>query len=305
MSQTPARRLAVERLEDRLQPAVTYHGGAIMPHVEAQAVFIGSDWNGANLSAKAQALQGFLATLVNSSYMDALTAAGYGVGRGSVSGGATWAIPIDKNYYFTDGMIQRQLQKLISAGYVQQPDANRLYVVYTEPGVAVWDAGSDSTSGFLGYHGAFGGRNITGQRADIRYLVIPHPGGWNPTPQSQGFPTGFTDLTAVTSHELAEAVTDPDLDYKAAGWYDDQYNAEIGDLTNDANRVLNGYWVQLVVAKDDTVLNVPGATDPAATAANTRRHRRADAVNLTHVTQQPQTPGFARGLDIDWGVRVG
>jgi hypothetical protein len=41
----PRRQLSLEPLEDRLAPAVTPHGGAVLPHVEAQGVYLGSDWN--------------------------------------------------------------------------------------------------------------------------------------------------------------------------------------------------------------------------------------------------------------------
>ena len=39
----------LERLEDRLVPTVTYHGGTLLPHVEVQGMYLGSDWY--NISA--------------------------------------------------------------------------------------------------------------------------------------------------------------------------------------------------------------------------------------------------------------
>jgi hypothetical protein len=166
---------------------------------------------------------------------------------------------LDPNYYLSDARIQHAIQAGITGGWLQRPDANRLYVVYVEPGIAVWDAGSDSISGFLGYHGAFAGHDAAGRAADIHYVVVPHPGGWNPTAQSQGFPTNFAQLTAVSSHEIAEAVTDPNANYKRLGWYDDTHDAEIGDLTPNAIATLNGYYVQLVVNQNDSVLLFSGA----------------------------------------------
>src|SRR5712691_8051025 len=38
-------RLELEALEDRRTPTITYHGGSLMPHVEAQALYLGSDWS--------------------------------------------------------------------------------------------------------------------------------------------------------------------------------------------------------------------------------------------------------------------
>jgi len=78
-----AARPQLEALEERQVPAVTYHGGALLPHVEAQALYFGDQW-AANptLSSQANYLEGYLGTVVNSSFMDMLSNAGYGVGRG-------------------------------------------------------------------------------------------------------------------------------------------------------------------------------------------------------------------------------
>lgn len=79
-------RPSMELLEDRLTPAVTFHGGAVLTNVVAENLYLGHDWYASGNYQMAQYLQGFTSTLVNSSYVDNLTRAGYGVGRGS-----TWA----------------------------------------------------------------------------------------------------------------------------------------------------------------------------------------------------------------------
>jgi hypothetical protein len=60
----------------------------------------------------------------------------------------------------------------------------------------------------------------------------------------QGSSSNFTEITAVASHELAEAITDPNVNYKTPGWYDAQLNDEIGDLAEGNYTVLPGYQVQ-------------------------------------------------------------
>jgi hypothetical protein len=40
-------RLALEELEQRQVPTVTYHGGALLRNVEIQPVYLGSDWSSA------------------------------------------------------------------------------------------------------------------------------------------------------------------------------------------------------------------------------------------------------------------
>jgi len=119
------------------------------------------------------------------------------------------------------------------------------------------------------------GTNQSGQRIDIHYAVIAYPGGGN---VSQGHGT-INDITAVTSHEMAEAVTDPNVNYKALGWYDDTFNhgqgAEIGDISQNSLATVknpaNGasYLVQLSVGINDQVLPLvttpPVVTPPVVT----------------------------------------
>jgi hypothetical protein len=258
----------VELLESRELLTVTYQGGALLAHVEAQAVYLGSEWSSnASLQAQAKATDQFLATLVNSPYMDMLNNAGYGVGRGTASAGAIDNISINQSVALTDAQIQSDLGTMITAGQVQAPDANRLYMVYVEPGVVVKMGGATSMNSFLGYHGAFGFGG-----ADIRYAVMPAPGTPNPSPGSQGFGSAFDELTSVSSHELAEGATDPNVNYKTLGWYDFQLNGEIADLTRQTSTITGAsgvqYVVQDVVDPNDQVIS-PGTSQPTPTPTPT------------------------------------
>ncbi|MEI8018932.1 MAG: fibronectin type III domain-containing protein [Schlesneria sp.] len=258
----------VEMLESRQMLTVTFHGGAVLQSVESQAVYLGSDWqNTSSLTTQTGQFDTYLNTLVSGQYMDMLTNAGYGVGRGTSTAGSIDNISLSKTSGITDASIQSDIQAMINSHQLQTPDANRLYVVFVEPGVVVYDGSSSSTNTFLGYHGAFGGKTATGASADIHYAVLPYPGGVNPSPSSQGFSSAFDELTAVTSHEVAEAVTDPNVNYKALGWYDDQKNGEIGDLTRQTV-VWSGYLVQDVVNQNDQVIS-PTSTTPTPTPTPT------------------------------------
>src|SRR5579863_1196353 len=211
----------VERLESRQLLTVTYHGGALLPSVEAQAVYLGSDWKTSTaLQSQAAATDTFLSTLVQSPYMDMLTNAGYNVGRGSAIAGAVDNVVLNKTTGITDAQIQGEIQSMILSGQVQAPDKNAVYVVNVEPGVVVHTASGASNTSFLAYHSAFGGTNAAGAAVDIHYVVVPAPGSPNFTSASQGFSSDFNQITSVTSHELAETATDPDVDYKLLGWYD-------------------------------------------------------------------------------------
>jgi hypothetical protein len=189
--------------------------------------------------------------------MDLLTQLGYGVGRGSTSPGTIDRLALNKSYYLTDSTIRGEVQRFINAGYLQQPDANRLYVVYVEPGVAILDDHDhNSTRDFAGYHSAFAGRTAGGYAADIHYAVIAYGGGYTPV-----FPglTPFNSMTLTASHEIAEAATDPNVGYRALGWYDDYKNGEIGDI-NRYEASFNGYVVQSIVSKSDVAYIPSGAT---------------------------------------------
>jgi hypothetical protein len=251
---------ALECLEGRLVPTVTYHGGTVLPHVEVQGMYLGSDWynNGTyyNQTARFEAFNRFLP---QSSYMDLLTQLGYGVGRGSTSAGTIDTVTLNKNYYLTDSNIRYEIQRFINAGNLQQPDANRLYVVYVEPGVAILndhDGNSTSVRNFAGYHAAFAGRTAGGYAADIHYAVIAYASSPNGT-----YPglSAFSTMTLTASHEIAEAATDPNVNYRALGWYDDYYNAEIGDI-NRYEALLNGYAIQSIINKNDVAYIPYGAT---------------------------------------------
>ena len=258
---SPSRFLpTLECLEGRLVPTVTYQGGTLLPHVEVQGLYLGSDWyyNGTYYNQTAQ-FEAFNRFLPQSSYMDLLTQLGYGVGRGSTSAGTIDTLALNKSYYLTDSTIRGEIQRFINAGYLQQPDANRLYVVYVEPGVAILnDHDNDSTSirDFTGYHGAFAGRAAGGYGANIHYAVIAYAGGYNAILPGL---TPFGTMTLTASHEIAEAATDPNVNYRALGWYDYYYGGEIGDI-NRYEALLNGYAVQSIINKYDVAYIPYGAT---------------------------------------------
>jgi hypothetical protein len=251
--------LTLECLEDRQVPTVTYHGGTLLPHVEVQGMYLGSDWyNSSTYYSQTGLFENFNRFLPQSSFMDLLTQLGYGVGRGSTSTGTIDRLALNKNYYLTDTNIRSEIQSFINAGYLQQPDANRLYVVYVEPGVAIMnDHENNETSirDFAGYHGAFAGRTANGYAADIHYVVVAYAGGYNSV-----FPglTPFGTMTLTASHEIAESATDPNVNFRALGWYDD-YRGEIGDI-NRYEALLNGYAVQSIVNQNDVAYIPYGAS---------------------------------------------
>jgi hypothetical protein len=241
----------LEALEAREVPTVTPHSGIVLPQVEAQALYYGPSWqNAPDLRAQ---MEGFLQYIVNSPYMDMLQRAGYGVGRGTFTPGVDDPAPDSQSatigqvndFDIRSGLV-RDIQE---AGGLQAPDFNRLYVVFVAPGVTL-QGGNTSEGNLLGYHNSFVGPdgNL------IRYAVVMTPGyGTSNAFVSalQGYSVA-DNMTAVASHELAEAVTDPDPKI-APGWTDDTATPgdnEIGDFNNvsatDANGLPNFHRLGLV-----------------------------------------------------------
>jgi hypothetical protein len=257
----------VETLESRQLLSVTYHGGALLPNVEAQAVYLGASWqSNPSLQTQKGQIETFVSGLVQSKFMDGLTLAGYNVYRGTSSAGVIDSVTFGKKG-ITDSQIQGDIQSLISAGQVQPPDANRLYVVYVQPGVVIHTSFGSSSTAFLAYHGAFAGHTAAGAPIDVHYAVIDYPGAPNFTSKSQGFASDLDEMTSVTAHELAEAATDPNVGYKTLGWYDIRKNGEIGDLTRK-NTTLNGFLVQEVVNIQDVPIDPNAITQTVSTPPN-------------------------------------
>ncbi len=258
----PARRsrLEVESLEDRLVPTVTFGGGSVLSNVEVQGVYLGANWQSPNSLATQQGqIETFLNSIVSGPYMQMLSNAGYGVGFGTTVQGVN--DPMATGSSLADSTIRAELQQDITNRLVANPDANRLYVIYVQPNVVVNTSfGSSNTQngGFNGYHGGFTGRDAAGNSIAINYAVIPYPGG--SVNNLGGFSTDIQNLTEITSHELAEAVTNPLSSNKLRGWSDTNLgfgHDEIGDITENQSAAyvnLGGYLVQQVADKNDLMI---------------------------------------------------
>jgi hypothetical protein len=222
-------------------PSLINHGGPILGAVEVVPIYWGANWANAHATLAAQ-IDEFFDFILASSYIDLLgeystTTTTIGHGRrvrsvrvfGSEPGTATAT-----GRQVTDTQIQQALQGWIGNGTVPATKANTLYFVYLPPNVSSLLNGTQSCVAFCGYHNANG---------NVHYAVIPYA-----TCSGCVFPGNFLDtLTEVTSHELAEAITDPALN----AWYDPnvdpftgQSGDEIGDICNRQQVRLGRYVVQ-------------------------------------------------------------
>jgi hypothetical protein len=269
-------RLALEALEDRQVPTVSFFGGNLLPQVQAQALYLGNEFSSAPARTAPATLDAFLKDLTGGPYLQALARAGYGVGPGSAVAGAVDNTALTVGSTISDAFIRARLQADVSSGLLQAPNSNTLYVVYVEPDVAVnLGLGQGTTQqGILGYHTAFLGAN----GAPIRYAVVVSPGGAAGNSTLPEAAAAIDQLTAVTSHELAEAVTDPDVNSNVnngrLGWFDPR-RGEIGDITENNPSAfvrLDGHLVQEVADRNDQLLPIfaaPPTTPPGGLIGTT------------------------------------
>jgi hypothetical protein len=281
-SPSPARP-RVEALEDRQVPTVSFFGGNLLPQVQAQALYLGNEFSSAPANTETATLDAFLKDVTGGPYMQALARAGYHVGPGSAVAGAVDNTSLTAGSTISDAFIRARLQADVSSGLLRAANANTLYVVYVEPDVAVnLGLGQGTTQqGILGYHTAFVGAN----GAPVRYAVVVSPGGAAGNSVLPEATTALDQLTAVTSHELAEAVTDPDVNSNVnngrLGWFDPQ-RGEIGDVQeNNPNAFvrLDGHLVQEVADQNDQLLSIfaapPGDLIGTTTTLQGRVNRRS------------------------------
>ena len=260
----------LEPLERREVMSVAFQGGAVLPQVEVQGVYYGIGWHdtAANLQGYSpyqltSYLESELGYLVQSPFMDTLSDAGFGVGRGSDQTGRIYTVNLPSDSTLTDAAIRTNLQEKITDGGLLSPDADRLYVVFVEPNIVVQQADgalSNSTTpgqAFSGYHGAFAGTDAQGDAAVIHYVVIPTPYGAVNNASAEPGQTTADAISVALSQQLADAVTDPNDGYSTRGWYDNLSHAEAAGAPGAVNGPfvrLNGYAVAEITSPNGTAL---------------------------------------------------
>jgi hypothetical protein len=251
----------------------TYFGGAVISNVHVVQVLYGTGSFVPEVQATATpSVASFFADITQSSYFDMLaeyntagvTAAdgapgtSQTIGHGFFDGQFTITPSAANNgTTITDTQIQSELLAQVTAGHLPAPviDAqgnnSSLYMLYFPAGktILLQNTPSCQSGGFCAYHstttGQFGGRNLF-------YGVMPDV--QPPSLCSLGCGGGslFNIVTNVTSHELAEAVTDANAGLannfaRPLAWFD-PLNGEIADmcLGQEVDIVANGttYRVQ-------------------------------------------------------------
>lgn len=220
---------------------LNYYGGPVISQVNIVGVFWGSK---VNSTVKAR-MGDFYQALTNSPMIDFLSEYNTTLNAVDGSGGTNQEIsrggyggsftirPRLQSQKLTDAAIQQEIQRQIDAGALPANDNNTLYMVHFPPGVQITTSdGSRSCSEFCAYHGSY--QNNNGDH--VYYGVMPDfsKGGC-----SQGCGSGsmINNFTTTASHEVIEAITDPEIAEVTgnslaapAAWYDPVANMEIGDI---------------------------------------------------------------------------
>ena len=224
---------------------LTYFGGPVISNVHVVIVFWGTNVD--PVVTAPGTIDQFFADITNSRYYDLLTeystagvtgagtpvaSTNQAIGRGQFDATVT-IIPASNNCpggvtpcTLTDNQIQAELTSQLAAGHLPAPvkdsqgTIETFYMIYFPPGVHInlGTAPSCATGGFCAYHA-----NTSNL---VPYGVLPDFG---PTSGCQaphcGAGTEFQNITAVTSHELSEAVTDAQVASATVfgpplAWYD-------------------------------------------------------------------------------------
>jgi hypothetical protein len=232
---------------------LSYNNGPLLTAVEVTTIFWGAAWQQPAQSGLVPQVNQFFDFVLTSSLLDLMaqySVPGNSIGHGSRIGTVTvtGSEPGGGTNQVSDAQIQTALQGWISNGAVAAANANTLYFVYLPPNVTVTDPqGGASCTQLCGYHWYIAGTN-----PEIYYAVMPFPGCGG----CLGSLGQFEALTSISSHELCEAITDPE---PWSGWNDNN-NGEIGDICAWQTQVLGGYTVQLEWSNSQNMCSIAPPT---------------------------------------------
>jgi Phosphate-induced protein 1 conserved region len=204
---------------------INYHGGPVMPGtVNAYIIWYGN-WNGtgSNTAATRSAIEHFLGTIGGSAIE--LVNTTYGDNTNNVSGNVAFggSTIVNSSQNLSDSGVQAQVNNAINSGALPR-DTNGVYFVLSSSNIR-------ETSGFCtrycGWH-----THATLGGSDIKYSFVGNvdrcPSGCEIQTTGPNSPVtgqgGIDGMANVISHELEEAISDPDLN----AWFDSsgQENAD-------------------------------------------------------------------------------
>lgn len=215
-----------------------YHGGPEISGAAYQAIY----WNASVANAVRTQVDGFIASFSDGSNWDNSSTDDYTIVQQygtSVSGIASTLKQVaslvdNKNAVsrYADSQIQSYLTGLFNARKAT-PSGSTLYGIYFPSGMRICLQGGCSCTSFCGYHSSYSYNGVS-----IKYAVFPYP---DCTGCSISGLSVVNMLTILSSHEIREAVTDPN----GNAWYDASgYEADDKCVWHNLYQTSRGYWVQ-------------------------------------------------------------
>ncbi len=219
-----------------------YYGGPVISNAKVYAVF----WTDKVAAETKSKIGPFYENILDSNYMDWLSeydtnlpavngrpGTNQHIGRGRFMGSVT-ITPANAAKKLTDEMLQAELDGQIAAGKLAPADDNSLYMIYFPAGYSITIEGAGSCSSFCAYHEGF---KSTKHNTSIFYGVMPACGF--------GCGGGFDGLSATSSHEAIEAITDPFPTPGSNRAYPQAWNTtggeEIADLCQEGGSTVTGH----------------------------------------------------------------
>ncbi len=227
-------------------PNLQYGGGPVIGNAHIVSV----NWGPVNPAVKA-AMPDFYSSLLGSDYMTLLSQ--YSTPTQTIGNGVLQSVrqilPDHGGTLLSDADIQAELiAQIDDYGVLEQPTGNTLYVVHFPPGVRiVTKEGGLSCVANCGFHGATKTRTLR----DLFYVVLPDLSSLGCESACGAAPL-LDNYTASATHEIAEAITDPQ---GGNGWAERTYAIEVGDIctSNRASVTMSGhrYTVQMAWSNRD------------------------------------------------------
>ncbi len=294
-------------------PHLTYYGGPVIQQVKVVEVVYGTGTYLPEVTSDTTPnVPSFFSQVTNSSYFDWLSeysANGRWIRRGTFvnrytitpsapNDGSPCTIGGQSLSCIDDTNISDELTQQINATNLPAPDADTLSFVFFPQSKAITAGADNSVQTFCAYHSTV----QFSVSMNLRYAVMPYSANDN----GCGPNLGIGNTQSVASHELVEAVTDPDVGLATGpaaplAWYDAQ-NGEISDICNGMQTDLTGadsnvYKVQLNWSNQNSTCEASGAArtisvgDAAVVEGDTNSRYLSFPVTLSspsNVTQSVQ-----------------
>ena len=201
---------------------LTFHGGKVLRSPDVVPVYVGAYWQTTQGKQDRVRNDAAMAALVKDPGQTAIWKE-YRGGPGTTSPSKVLAAVSHREFSKED--VEALVEAQIRAGNLDASDPERVFTLVLPPGATLHDGEASSTAGLGGFHG-----NVTARDGHpVYYAVVVYSERSGDTVNGIDFTgTPIDNVTITESHEVTEAVTDPDVglaiqsgDPRYLGWYDD------------------------------------------------------------------------------------